>query len=101
MPLYLVVHTPRKDDEEKLFPPTKMLDMARDHGAEDIRTRWLKTWSPDLHDERHFTLWSANSAADITEVMSRYSFLSETDSEPICVTEWSPADVLESADAEE
>jgi hypothetical protein len=101
MPLYLVVHTPRKDDEEKLFPPTKMLDMARDHGGEDICTRWLKTWSPDLHDERHFTLWSANSATDITEVMNRYNFLSERDSEPICVTEWSPADVLASAEIDE
>ncbi|HWV24142.1 MAG TPA: hypothetical protein VNZ58_08125 [Thermomicrobiales bacterium] len=94
MALYLVVHTPRKDEEEKVFPPTKMVEMARDHGGENERTRWLTTWSPDIHDERHFTLWSANSAEDIREVMSRYHFLSEMDSEPVCVQEWKPGDVL-------
>lgn len=100
MPLYLVVHTPRKDVEDKAFPPTRMMEMARDHGEEDARTRWLKTWSPDLHDERHFTLWSARSAEDINEVMSRYHFLDESDSEPICVQEWSPSDVLASIEDE-
>lgn len=101
MALYLVVHTPRKDDEETLYPPTKMVDMARDHGGEQERTRWLKTWSPDLHDERHFTLWSARSAEDVSEVMKRYDFLSEMDSEPICVQEWSPIDVLEAGKGDE
>lgn len=95
MALYLVVHTPRKDEEEAVHPPTKMVDMARDHGGENERTRWITTWSPDLHDERHFTLWSAHSADDIREVMERYNFLSEMDGEPICVQEWKPADVLE------
>lgn len=100
MPLYLVVHTPRKDDEETVYPPTKMADMARDHGGEEERTRWITTWSPDLHDERHFTLWSANSADDIREVMARYHFLSEMEAELICVQEWSPSDVLQ-AEAED
>jgi hypothetical protein len=95
MPLYLVVHTPRtEDDDSKVFPPTRMLDMARDHGEADSRTRWLRTFSPDLHDERHFTLWDARSAEDITEVMERYGFLSEMDSHPVCVQEWTPSDVL-------
>lgn len=100
MPLYLVVHTPRKEDEDKLFPPTKMIDMARDHGGENERTRWLRTWSPDLHDERHFTLWSASSAEDINEVMRRYNFLLEMDGEPVCVQEWTPADVLKTSEDE-
>lgn len=94
MPLYLVVHTPRKDEEEKVYPSTRMLDMARDHGQHE-RTRWLKTWSPDLHDDRHFSLWEARSAEDISEVMSRYGFLSHTESETVCVEEWTPADVLD------
>jgi hypothetical protein len=95
MPLYLVVHTPRaEEDPEMVYPPTKMLDMARDHGDANARTRWLKTFSPDLHDERHFTLWEAKSSDDITEVMSRYGFLSEMESHPVCVQEWTPADVL-------
>lgn len=95
MPLYLVVHTPRsEEDDAKVYPPTRMLDMARDHGDEHARTRWIRTYSPDLHDERHFTLWEAKSAEDITEVMERYGFLSEMDSHPVCIQEWSPSDVL-------
>lgn len=95
MPLYLVVHTPRtEEDEAKVYPPTRMLEMARDHGDENARTRWLRTYSPDLHDERHFTLWDAKSADDITEVMERYGFLSEMESHPVCIQVWTPADVL-------
>lgn len=95
MPLYLVVHTPKKEEEETVYPATKMIDMARDHGRENERTRWITTWSPDLHDERHFSLWNAASADDVREVMERYHFLSETDSELVCVREWKPSDVLE------
>ncbi len=99
MALYLVIHTPRKDAEEEVFPATKMADMARDHGGDDARTRWIKTWSGDLHDDRHFTLWQANSAEDIREVMDRYHFLSETESDIVGVQEWTPSDVA-SASAE-
>lgn len=95
MPLYLVVHTPRtEENEEKVFPPTRMLEMARDHGDDNARTRWIRTFSPDLHDERHFTVWDAKSAEDITEVMERYGFLSEMDSHPVRVQDWTPTDVL-------
>lgn len=95
MSLYLVVHTPRsEEDEEKIFPPTQMLEMARDHGDANSRTRWLRTFSPDLNDERHFTLWEAKSADDIREVMERYGFLSEMDHHPVRVQDWTPADVL-------
>lgn len=97
MALYLVIHTPRKDVEEEVFPATNMADMARDHGGEDARTRWLKSWSGDLHDDRHFTLWQANSAEDIQEVMARYHFLGEAESDVVCVQEWTPSDVASAA----
>ncbi len=101
MPLYLVVHTPRTDhDETEVFPPTRMLDMARDHGDGNARTRWIRSFSPDLHDERHFTLWEAKSAEDISEVMKRYGFLSELESHPVAVQEWSPDDVIAASDSE-
>lgn len=96
MPLYLVVHTPKTDvDEETVFPPTNLVDLARDHAGDDARTRWLKTLSPDLHDERHFSMWDARSADDICEVMERYHFMSEMDHHPIAVQEWDPQTVLD------
>lgn len=96
MPLYLVVHTPKENvDEESVFPPSNLKDLARDHAGEDARTRWIKTLSPDLHDERHFTLWQARSSEDILEVMERYHFMSEMDNHPIAVQEWDPQSVLE------
>lgn len=95
MPLYLVVHTPKTDvAEDAVFPPTKLAELARDHAGVDARTRWLKTLSPDLHDERHFTLWQARSADDILEVMERYHFMSEMEHHPIAVQEWDPQSVL-------
>ena len=94
MPLYLVVHTPKTDvDDDTVFPPTKLEELARDHAGEDARTRWIKTFSPDLHDERHFTLWSARNADDILEVMERYAFMSEMDNHAIAVQEWNPQTV--------
>lgn len=96
MPLYIVVHTPREDvGEEEVFPPSNLADLARDHAGEDARTRWIKTFSPDLNDERHFTLWNARNAADILEVMERYHFMSEMEHRPIAVQEWDPQTVLE------
>ncbi len=95
MPLYLVVHTPKPDvDEETVFPPTDLAGLARDHAGDDARTRWLKTLSPDLHDERHFSMWNAKNADDILEVMERYHFMSEMDHHPIAVQEWDPQTVL-------
>lgn len=101
MPLYLVVHTPKDIDDDTVFPATRMEDMARDHGKAGERTRWIKAFSPDLHDERHFTLWEAASAEDIREVMERYHFLVEMDSHPICVQEWTPEDVTAAENASE
>lgn len=96
MPLYLVVHTPKTDiDEDAVFPPSNLADLAKDHAGEDARTRWIKTLSPDLHDERHFSMWQAKSAEDIMEVLERYHFMSEMDSHAIAVQEWDPKSVLE------
>lgn len=96
MPMYLVVHTPRTDlDESEVLPPTQLAQLARDHGGEDARTRWITSYSPDLRDERHFTLWHAKKAEDILEVMSRYHFLTEMEHYPVCVQEWSPQSVLD------
>lgn len=96
MPMYLVMHTPKTDiDEETVFPPTNLAAMARDHAGDDARTRWVKTLSPDLHDERHFSIWDAKSADDIFEVMERYNFMIEMDHHPIAVQEWDPQTVLD------
>lgn len=96
MPLYIVVHTPREDvPEDEVYPPTRLAELARDHATEDAHTRWIKTFSPDLNDERHFTLWSARNAQDIREVMERYHFMSEMEHHPIAVQEWDPQTVLE------
>ena len=96
MPLYIVVHTPRTDiSDDEVFPPTNLKELARDHAGADARTRWIRSFSPDLNDERHFTLWNAHSAADILEVMDRYHFMSEMENRPIAVQEWDPQTVLE------
>lgn len=96
MPLYLVVHTPKTDvDDETVFPPTKLDELANDHASVDARTRWIKSFSPDLHDERHFSLWNAKSADDILEVMERYHFMSEMDHHPVAVQEWDSQSVLD------
>lgn len=99
MPLYLVVHTPKEDvEDDKVYPPSNLADLARDHAGEDSRTRWIKTLSPDLHEERHFTLWDAKTSDDILEVMERYHFMSEMDHHPIAVQEWDPQSVLAAAE---
>lgn len=96
MPLYIVVHTPREDvADDELFPPTNLAELVRDHAGEDANTRWIKTFSPDLNDERHFTLWNSRNAQDILEVMERYHFMSEMDHKAIAVQEWNPQTVLD------
>ena len=62
MARYLVVHTPADTDDPVIRSPSDMLGLARQAGAEDASPRWLKTWSPDLHDDRIFTLWEAADA---------------------------------------
>lgn len=95
MALYLVVHSPVDPDDATVYPPSRLLDMARDLGGERAEPRWLKAWSPDLHDDRIFTLWEAEDAAAIGTALDQYGFLSHMTAQPIRVEEWGPAAVIE------
>lgn len=96
MALYLVVHTPKDvSDEHDVQPPTRLGDLATASLAERSQTRWLKTWSPDLHDDRIFTLWDAPSAGDIQRVLDEYGFLNDMEAKPMRVREWGPQDVVQ------
>lgn len=94
MALYLVVHSPVDPDDTSIFPPSRLLDMARDLGAEGATPRWLKAWSPDLNDDRIFTLWDAEDAAQIGTALDQYGFLSHMAARPLRVQEWGPEDVI-------
>jgi len=93
---YLVIHSPRKVASEEVRPPTRLDELARAHSAGDASPRWLKAWSPDLHDDRIFSLWDAVSAEEIRRVVAEFGFLDDMEAEPINVREWSPAEVLSS-----
>ena len=93
MALYLVIHTPREEDGGAQAP-TRLADLARDSSDEAATPRWLKAWSPDLHDDRIFSLWKADDAATITAALTRYGFLDHMDAQPLRVEEWGPAEVL-------
>lgn len=93
MALYMVIHTPNEDDDEAVHPPSRMLELAQDHGSEDSKPRWVKAWSPDLHDDRLFSLWDAESADAIIQIVRAYGFLDNMDLHPIQVREWGPDDV--------
>ncbi|MEO7078937.1 MAG: hypothetical protein ABIY38_08600 [Rhodococcus sp. (in: high G+C Gram-positive bacteria)] len=92
MALYLVVHTPKSD--EVPLAATRLQEMAIDHGTEDSSPRWIRAWSPDLHDERIFSMWDAANADEILHVIARYSFLDHMDAHPVQVQEWGPSEVL-------
>ena len=102
MATYLVVHTPKTTEEveaeSEVRPPTRLEDLARDHGAETSEPRWIKTWSPDLHDERIFSLWDAADAQKILSVIETYGFLDDMTSHPVRVQEWGPIEVLSSGE---
>jgi hypothetical protein len=97
MTLYLVVHTPHEEETDVLRPPSRLVDLAREHGDEGSKPRWLRSWSPDLHDDRMFTLWDSESADAIIKVIHDYGFLDNMDAKPLQVEEWGPADVIASA----
>ncbi len=97
MALYLVIHTPNETADETVNAPSRMLDLAR-ASAEGASSRWIKTWSPDLHDDRIFSLWEAENAADITTAMTKYGFLDHMAAQPLRVQEWGPEDVLKAAE---
>lgn len=95
MTTYLVVHTPKLESESASpSPPTRLVDLAREHGRADSQPRWLRAWSPDLHDERIFSLWEATNAEEIRSAIERFGFLDTMDAQPVNVREWGPDDVL-------
>ncbi|HKG25085.1 MAG TPA: hypothetical protein VKB09_05510 [Thermomicrobiales bacterium] len=94
MARYLVLHTPTSPDDAGIRKASDMLGLAKEAGAEDASPRWLKTWSPDLHDDRIFTLWEAEDAAQIQSALTKFGFLDHMDVQALRVQEWGPADVL-------
>lgn len=94
MSQYLVIHTPKNSDSVDIQPPTELSALAVQHGSRDSRPRWIKTWSPDLHDDRIFSLWEAVNAEEILTTIHTFGFLDHMDARPINVREWGPAYVL-------
>jgi hypothetical protein len=92
--LYLVIHEPRADDDETVRAPTRLLDLARASQRENASPRWLRAWSPDLHDDRIFSLWEADNAAEIQAMLEQYGFLDHLAARPLRVREWGPVDVI-------
>lgn len=93
MALYLVVHTPQEEDDDRVQAPSRLKELAQE-SADHSPIRWIKTWSPDLHDERIFSLWEAPDAAEIESALDRYGFLNERTARALRVREWGPEDVL-------
>jgi len=71
-----------------------MLELAHEAGAEGASPRWIATLSPDLHDDRMFSMWESESADQIVTALERYGFLNHMAAHPIRVQQWGPADVL-------
>lgn len=94
MALYLVVHAPEEAVEKAVRAPSRLPELARASTEEGTSPRWLKTWSPDLHDDRIFSLWDANDAAEIEAALERFGYLDDMSAQPLRVREWGPADVL-------
>ena len=94
MAVYLVVHTPLDPDDTTVHPPSRLLELAQEHGEQGRSPRWLKAWSPDLHYDRIFTLWEAEDAAQIQSALTKFGFLDHMDVQALRVQEWGPADVL-------
>jgi len=90
---YLVDHTPRPEEETAVRPPSRMAELARASAA-GATPRWLRTWSPDVHDDRIFSLWEAENAAQIQAALARYGFLNNMDALPLLVKEWGPDEIL-------
>jgi hypothetical protein len=95
---YLVIHTPTDEIENESEPqkPSDMVGLARVATAPRANPRWIKTFSPDLHDDRLFTLWEADNAAEIQAILERFGFLNNMTAQPIRVAEWGPVDILAS-----
>lgn len=94
MALYLVIHTPKPETEEVVRPPTRLRELAQASTSTADGARWIRAWSPDLHDDRIFTLWEADSAEVVHAALSEFGFLDDFDANPLRVREWGPTDVL-------
>ncbi len=94
MALYLVIHSPEEHDHAASAPPTRLVELARQAGAAEAPARWISTLTPDLQDERIFSLWEADDPANILAVMERFGFLNHMASQPIRVQQWGPSEVL-------
>ena len=60
---YLVVHTPSEREVEPVRPPTRLRELAEASTTTGRSPRWLRAWSPDLHDDRIFSLWDADGSS--------------------------------------
>ncbi|MDQ3692395.1 MAG: hypothetical protein M3464_02035 [Chloroflexota bacterium] len=98
MALYLVIHTPNAADDNVVRRPTRLVDLARASTVAGVRPRWIKTWTPDVHDDRIFSLWEAANAAEIVEALAYFGYLDEMTVQALNVREWGPAEVLAAAD---
>ena len=94
MARYLVVHSPSEREVDSVRPPTRLRELAEASTNNDRFPRWLKAWSPDLHDDRIFTLWDAENADEVRSALAEFGFLDDMDPEPLRVREWGPEDVL-------
>lgn len=95
MALYLVAHGAKREEEEagRVSPPSRLGELAR-RSIAGGSPRWLKTWSPELHDDRIFSLWEADDAAEVRDVLEAFGFLDDREAEPLRVREWGPEDVI-------
>lgn len=84
---YLVIHTPIEVETEMARKPSDLLGLARAATEARANPRWLRTFSPDLHDDRIFTFWEADNAAEIQAMLERYGFLNDMTAQPIRVSE--------------
>jgi hypothetical protein len=96
---YLVIHSPKSDDELAIRKPSDMIGLAKIAGNDGASPRWLRTWSPDLHDDRMFSLWEAEDAAAIQLELTKFGFLDHMDVEALRVQEWGPQEVLAAEEA--
>lgn len=101
MASYLVIHTPIPEEEGVARKPSDLVGLARAATAPRANPRWIRTWSPDLHDDRFFTFWEAENAAEIEAMLARFGFLDNMTAQPIRVREWGPVDVLAEATHDE
>jgi hypothetical protein len=91
---YLVVHTPSEREVEPVRPPTRLRELAEASTTTGRSPRWLRAWSPDLHDDRIFSLWDAENADEVLSALAEFGFLDDMDAIPLRVREWGPEDVL-------